>query len=343
MDNAAEPPLEQKEYLNGYLDGMMEVYGKILGEWEEFQVVKPKAGAHVNFACNDCGKCCCFEDHWVWVYPSDLIRWLNKFDSEKIIPLLLGILFPVEDMDGAIGYGLPSQKTLHEKFTEFIATKGNSAVMQNTFKMLLKQIKILNPSFDNSSDYCIFYKSNSSEGHCLIYDHRPIQCRTYPLDFPQFSDMVIPPELEDQYGAYDADIDNLPLCPAETFTGGKPQEGVMINEEELQIITEEKSNYIASLLTQEWQEVDISDILLEVFYEEILNLGRESRFIQKGGNRDKNNTSQKKKFVSGKRPLRNRGNRGKSSPHSKKKSKKPKKSKNKSQNKQSKPKNPSSK
>ncbi|MHA1719387.1 MAG: YkgJ family cysteine cluster protein, partial [Promethearchaeota archaeon] len=148
-----EKNIELEDYLNTWLDSMMEVYGSILAEWEEYSVVKSVPGAHVKFACNNCGKCCEFKNHWVWVYPSDIVKWLQQLDNENIIPLLLGILFPVQDYDDVIGYGLPSQKSLHEKFNEFIKINKKFKQKQDLLRTILKIIKKINPNFDKNSDY----------------------------------------------------------------------------------------------------------------------------------------------------------------------------------------------
>ena len=267
---------ELQEYLNGWLDAMMEVYGAVLEEWEENNVIQPKEGAHINFECNNCGKCCDFSDHWVWVYPSDIVQWLSKLNEEQIIPLLLGILLPVEDMDEAIGYGLPSQKILAEKFEELIRQQ-SSKTTKKTYQTILDQIHDLNPGFNKDSESCIFYNPKN-EKHCLIHDLRPIQCKTYPYDFAQFTSIKIPEALADKYGAYEDDLDLLPRCPSDAYSGD-PKQGVMINEEERDWVTQEKSNYLASFITQDWQEEDISDILLELFHKEIINLERKTKFV----------------------------------------------------------------
>ena len=266
-----EKNIELEDYLNTWLDSMMEVYGSILAEWEEYSVVKSVPGAHVKFACNNCGKCCEFKNHWVWVYPSDIVKWLQQLDNENIIPLLLGILFPVQDYDDVIGYGLPSQKSLHEKFNEFIKINKKFKQKQDLLRTILKIIKKINPNFDKNSDYCIFYNSESPQ-HCLIYEYRPIQCRVFPLDYPQFTAIDIPENLKDKYGTYEDNIEDVPMCPNETYSNGDPKKGVVVNEEERHLVAMEKSNYLASFVTKEWQDTDISEILLELFRKEILNL-----------------------------------------------------------------------
>ena len=119
---------ELEEIINEWLDSMMAIYGDILAEWEENKIVRAFPGAQVEFKCNNCGKCCEFADHWVWVYPSDMTHWLKRLEKDDLIALLLCILFPVEDNEGAIGYGLPSQRMIVEKYQEFIKTDRKSVV-----------------------------------------------------------------------------------------------------------------------------------------------------------------------------------------------------------------------
>ena len=266
-----EKNIELEDYINSWLDQMMEVYGGILEEWEEYDIVKPVPGAHVEFNCNNCGKCCEFREHWVWVYPSDMVKWLQNLNSEKIIPLLLGTLFPVQDHDDVIGYGLPSQKTIYEKFNQFIKIHKGSKRKQLVLRSILKIIAQFNPTFNKNSDYCIFYNSNSDQ-HCLIYDFRPIQCQVFPLDYPQFTSIEIPDNLKDKYGTYEDDIEELPMCPKETYTNGDPLKGVMVSEDERDLVAMEKSNYLTSYVTKDLQDTDISEILIEIFSNEILNL-----------------------------------------------------------------------
>jgi Fe-S-cluster containining protein len=290
---------ELTEYVNGWLDGMMNVFGDILKEWEENKIVRPRSGSRVSFACNNCGKCCNFSNHWVWVYPSDMIKWLQDLETENLIPLFLCILFPVQDFDDFYGYGLPSQRIIVEKYQEFSKIRKNSAVIQRTFEAILVHLKKLNPNFDSKSDKCIFYDPKN-ENHCLIYNFRPVQCRTYPYDFPHFSEIHIPEDLKEKYGTYEDDLDKLPECPEETYSNGNPKDGVMINEEQMELIINEKANYLASALTQDWQDDDwaISDLFLELFHEAVLNLDRKKIIVEKKDG--------KHSYVEGKRPSKNK-------------------------------------
>ena len=149
-------------------------------------------------------------------HDQNIYTWLKKVDNEKIIPLLLSILFPVEDMDGIQGFGLPSQKMIVEKFNEIIEKDPPSGIIRKTFKAIINELHKINPNFDNRSEFCIFYNSRSVD-HCSIYDHRPVQCKCYPYDYPTFSKIEIPPQLCDQYGCQDDDEKELPLCPPDAI------------------------------------------------------------------------------------------------------------------------------
>ena len=142
---------------------------------------------------------------------------------------------------------------------------------QLVLRSILKIIAQINPTFDKNSDYCIFYNSNSKQ-HCLIYDFRPIQCQVFPLDYPQFTSIEIPENLKDKYGTYEDDLEDLPMCPKVTYTNGDPLKGIMVSEDERDLVAMEKANYLTSYVTKDWQDTDISEILIEIFSNEILNL-----------------------------------------------------------------------
>ncbi len=282
-----------RTYLNNWLDGMMEVYGDILQEWDENNIIKPRENCKAQFKCNNCGKCCDFSDHWVWVYPSDIVSWLKKLNKEEIIPLFLGILFPVQDQEGNIGYGLPSQATIWDKFRDLIRINQKKPEIRDTFQFLLDFLQDFNPGFNKMSNYCIFYNPNR-EKHCLIHQYRPVQCKSYPYDFPQFCKIDIPEELSEKYGAFPDDMEDLPACPLETFSSD-PTKGVKINEEQIAWVLMEKANYLASTVTQKYHKEDISDILLELFHEQIKDMERKTKF-------KKDRKGKMSKFVAGKRP-----------------------------------------
>ncbi|MHA1612205.1 MAG: YkgJ family cysteine cluster protein [Promethearchaeota archaeon] len=299
MDETLEEELT--EAFNNWLDANMEIFGMILEEWEDGNYVKPVPGAQVEFRCNDCGKCCNFEDHAIWVYPFDMVKWLQELTEERNIPLFFSALFPVADLDDITGYGLPSQEEISTRYQEMIKKNRKDPMIVKTLTGILKNLKRINPSFDPSSQYCIYYNSHpqGNTGHCLIYNHRPIQCRAYPHDYPQFSQIVIPgiTETENPY--------DLPMCPPETFSGGLPSKGVKINEDQLEDVTIEKANYKTSAVLQDWSEesadwkeikdMDLSDLLLQLFYREIQYLDRDSRKITSEGKPSKT-------YVAAKRP-----------------------------------------
>ena len=291
-----EERIEAEEYLEYWLENMMEVYGDILDEWQSNEIVQERPDASVDFACNNCGKCCEFEDHYVWIYPSDLTVWLKNIDTIKIVPLLLGILFPVEDNDGFTGYAIPSQAEIKVRFQEAIqATKEKT--VKKTLNAILTHIKKINPGFKWDSNYCIFYNKDKTDGHCTIWENRPLQCRVYPYDFVQFSKIEIPEAFSEKYGTLEEDINNLPLCPSETYSGD-PKKGIKFKAEDagkiLLDITMEKANYLTSEVTQSWEVQDISELLIELFHSQIINLAN-SYII-------KNKHDKNKRYVAGARP-----------------------------------------
>ncbi|WP_371805719.1 YkgJ family cysteine cluster protein [Candidatus Lokiarchaeum ossiferum] len=304
---------EIRDYFNGWLDAMMAVYGEVLEEWEENNYVQPFPDAQVTFKCNDCGKCCNFEQHDVWVYPSDMVKWLNEYETEKWIPLYLCALLPVQDLDGITGLGLPSQKNLTDQYREIMKKMKDKTIVQ-TLQAILDQLKVLNPSFDEKSDFCVYYNTNPKQGtgHCSIYEHRPIQCRSYPYDFPQFTKFVIPGQTEE------IDLEDLPRCPPKTYTHGDPKRGVLTNADQRENVTFEKANYRTSSIIHDWAEEsldwkglveeDIGDIILEIFHKGILNLWRKSKVFPKPGG---SNKGAGKRYVAGKRPQKSTSFKGK--------------------------------
>ena len=313
---------EIREYFNSWLDAMMSVYGEVLEEWESNQYVQPYPDAQVTFKCNDCGKCCKFEQHDVWVYPSDIVKWLKDYEAKKWIPLILSALLPVQDLDKITGLGLPSQKNLTMQYKE-IMKKNKDNTIHQTLQAILDQLKVLNPSYDENSEYCIYYNLNPDKGrgHCSIYEHRPIQCRSYPFDYPQFTKFVIPDNPEK------INLADLPQCPPETYTHGNPSQGVLTNDEQRENVTFEKANYRTSSIVHQWAkesadwkelvEEEIGDIILEIFHDGVLNLWRKSKVISKPG---REATGEVKRYVAGKRPQKRTPYRGKKK--SKKKSQK---------------------
>jgi Fe-S-cluster containining protein len=317
FDDELEPE-DLEEVLQGWIDTMMEVYEDIYHEWQSNNIVQPKVipPEGINFHCTNCGNCCRFDDHWVWVYPSDIKNWMGLLRKEKIAPLLLGILFPVQDNENCIGYGLPSQQIITEKFTEIIKGEKPNSPVRQTLQAILKQLQKVNPSFNKDSEYCIFYNSQKPDGHCLIHHNRPIQCRVYPYDFPQFTKMVIPESLSKKYGAFEDDMDDLPECTKDAFSGD-PKLGVQTTASERDWVLHEKANYLMSEVTQEMQDpdLDISELLMELYHPLILTMDREQ--IHREGDKKEKPIQ----YVAGKRPQRpNPHQKPQKSPHVPKKS-----------------------
>ncbi len=301
MDETFEDELT--ETFNNWLDANMEIFGAILQEWEDGDYAKAVPGAQAEFRCNDCGKCCDFEKHAVWVYSYDMVKWLQELPDEPNIPLFFSALFPVEDLDDITGYGLPSQNEISTRYQEMMKKHHKDQTIVKTLRSILTNLKRINPSFDSSSNKCIYYNSSpqGNSGHCTIYAHRPIQCRAYPNDYPQFSRIVIPGESEVE------NMEELPMCPSETYTGGDPSKGVKITEDQLEDVTIEKANYRTSAVLQDWskesddwkeiKDLDLCDLLLQLFHRELIYLDRESRKISYDG-------KSTKKYVAAKRPPR---------------------------------------
>ena len=322
MDN------QLSEFFNTWLDTVQQVFGEVLKEWDENGYIQPIIEAKTEFKCNDCGKCCNFKGHDVWVYPYDMIKWIQEFEEEKYIPLFMSALIPVQDVDDVIGVGLPSQKQIHNIYHKIIQEKKGkeNIIIRRTLTTILHLLKIINPVIDEKSDNCIYYDPNPSKGsgHCKIYSHRPIQCRAYPYDFPSFTEISIP-HLEES-----DDKSSLPMCPTITYTHGDPKMGIKTTEEERNWVLLEKANYRTSTVIKQWAEeaddwrewaeesADLTDLLLELFQDDIFFLTRKQKQVTQSNQTDKRKNLQKsahfkgkrkdsirtKKYVAGRRPQR---------------------------------------
>ncbi|MHA1602764.1 MAG: YkgJ family cysteine cluster protein, partial [Promethearchaeota archaeon] len=260
---------------------------------------------------------CDFSNHDIWVYPYDMVQWLKELDNKKYIPLFLSALIPVKDMDDIEGVGLPSQKELMEVYDDVLKENTANKDIVNTLKKIKKHLKIINPNFNSESNYCIYYNPNPKKGsgHCCIYEERPIQCRSFPYDYPAFTKIEVPDIQESE------DIHDLPMCPEDVYSEGSPEDLVKVSDNHLDEVLLEKSNYRMSAVLKDWasenddwkklMETDIIDLFLEMFHKEILQFDRDSQ------------ESEGKRFVGGKRPnkrdldQRNRpkGSKTKSSKH----------------------------
>ncbi len=316
---------EIHEFFNTYLDTIQQIFGEVLAEWDENNYIRPFEDATTEFTCNNCGKCCNLKNHDVWVYPYDMIKWLQNWDNQKFSPLFLTALLPVEDLDDVKGVGLPSQKRLAETYNKIIQQKPGKRNLEIrlTLQKILTAIKTLNPSFDPNSNNCIYYNpSTNGQGHCLIYEDRPLQCRTYPYDYPCFTKITIPDTLEKETKS------SLPMCPPETFIHGNPKDGVKIDEKHLENVILEKANYRTSTVLKNWSEeseeweefldFEIIDVLLELFHNDLQYLDRKQKsapekvsYQHSTKSKPKKNAQKQnyvenrtKKFIAGKRPQR---------------------------------------
>jgi hypothetical protein len=120
------------------------------------------------------------------------------------------------------------------------------------------------------------------------------------------------------------------MCPTITFTHGDPKLGVKTTEEQRNWVLLEKANYRTSTVIKQWAEeaddwrewaeeaADITDLLLELFQNDIFFLTRKQKLVPQKKNIDKRQNRQKyaqkgkkldhrkqsKKFVAGRRPQR---------------------------------------
>lgn len=113
---------------------------------------------NLRFACTRCGNCCTDKDTLVNLTYLDILRIKKglKLDIKEVIDILGFYIFDKT---------LSSEDRKRMVFTPLETEKGLA------FVALLK----------NSLGGCYFYKSENNK--CLIYDLRPMLCRTFPFSF----------------------------------------------------------------------------------------------------------------------------------------------------------------
>jgi Fe-S-cluster containining protein len=236
-----------------------------------------------EFECVNCGKCCHFDDHFVWVAASDILEWLKRYGYDRRVGMLLFSLSEVEDPDGYLGLGLLSKQELSNFIEQGKKSrqipKETIAVYEAFQKLLHGKVKGYDPN-DNS---CIFYDSDSPK-HCSIHDIRPIQCRSYPYDYPIFT--KINPKIKKlkNLGIQELTPDNeddIPFCPPSAFKSSDFKEGVKLNEENLKDAIHDKVNYLVSQETETFMGEDLVEIIAELFHYDILDPTVPNKHFQK--------------------------------------------------------------
>jgi Fe-S-cluster containining protein len=113
---------------------------------------------NLRFACIRCGNCCTDKDTLVNLTYLDILRIKKelKLDINEVLDILGFYIFDKT---------LSSEDKKRMVFTPLETEKGLA------FVALLK----------NSLGGCYFYKSENKK--CLIYDLRPMLCRTFPFSF----------------------------------------------------------------------------------------------------------------------------------------------------------------
>jgi hypothetical protein len=94
----------------------------------------------------------------------------------------------------------------------------------------------------------------------------------------------------------------------------------MVDENGLDLVVQEKANYITSIVTQEIQDIDISDAFLELFHKDLLVSDREKLHVSQPeprknkGHSDQNGPRSQlsDKYVAGKRNSARNGNKNQS-------------------------------
>jgi Fe-S-cluster containining protein len=212
-----------------------------------------------DFNCNHCGKCCCFSAE---IFPSDITCWMdeNRLD-------ILCALFPYNGENEEILYGIPVQNDFHERINEILEDKSIQEVEKKAFSKIREVVKLINPGYDSSSNYCIFYNPKV-EKHCMIYETRPFSCQVYPYELSMFTKTVIPKELSEMYG-YTEDFDQLtselPMCSNDCFSKNDPKLPTKCSEDDLYAVLLDKVNFLEFSVTESEEKEDIISCIIEAY------------------------------------------------------------------------------
>ncbi len=262
---------ELEDLFSYWLTESLKQFDILQKEWEDQAIIQSHSASQSRFQCNNCGVCCKFTRYWVWIYPQDLFQWLMQIEQDPRIPFLCCLLFPVTDSRGASGYAIPPQSYLFQKLKMFLHQNAEDPSKTAFFQHVLAALTWINPGFSPKSDFCTFYDPSNAY-HCSIHNLRMIQCRTYPYDYSCFTQFQISPAHLAKYGNYDNQDPTRPLCPPEAFVPPGNFQQMATTEEERMWVLEEKVNYSLTIRNSFVSNVDISEILMEIFSEDIIKV-----------------------------------------------------------------------
>jgi Fe-S-cluster containining protein len=250
---------ELMDEIDNWLDAHSEVFNEIKKDWEEYKMVQAVDSPVQEFTCNDCGKCCCFSAE---VFPADITCWFDEMRFD-----ILCALFPYNDENEEIIYGIPTQNDFHERINEILEDKSIQEVEKKAFTKIRDVVKAINPGYDSSSQYCIFYNPKEKK-HCMIYDTRPFSCQVYPYELSMFTRTVIPQELSETYG-YTEDFKELstelPMCSNDCFSKKDPKLPTRCTEDDLYAVLLDKINFLEFSITESEEKEDIVSCLIESY------------------------------------------------------------------------------
>jgi Fe-S-cluster containining protein len=266
-----------------WLADMLTHFNRIKDLFKKTPPLIAHQNATIEYHCVNCGKCCHFDEHNVWVSPEDIVEWLKRYNHDRRIGLLLFSLAQVEDTEGYLGLAMLSKQSLSEFIAEAKKEKGFPKETIKIYEQFQNQLEKRLKRYNKEENSCIFYDPDS-EYHCSIYDIRPNQCKTYPYDYPRFS--RINPGLSKlkTYGI-DAIVvkeeAETPYCPEHAYTPQGQQGYIKITNENLEHVNLDKVAYVTSEETEDLMTEDLVELIAELFYQDILNPSKPNKAIQK--------------------------------------------------------------
>ncbi|MBD3350376.1 MAG: hypothetical protein GF364_02715 [Candidatus Lokiarchaeota archaeon] len=267
---------ELLDKIEAWVDSHSEVFNNIREDWEEYNIIKPVTDARQSFKCNHCGECCSYS---VEVFPLDIIQWLDEHRYDIVCSI-----FPFVDESEDFYYGFPLQEDFFNKINEILNSSA-SKKEKNAYRKIKSSILTLNPGFDKTSNYCIFYNPKQKH-HCVIHELRPYSCRAYPFELKNFTHVEIPDDINDKYGeTEDKNEDEEPMCPNECFSDNNAKLPTECSDEDIFSVLMDKLNYLSFNVVEPYITEDIISILIKLYANQI-------RFRKKSS-RKKNKKSQK--------------------------------------------------
>ncbi len=266
-----------------WLADMLTHYNRIKDLFTKIPPLIAHQNPSVEYHCVNCGKCCHFDEHYVWVSPDDILQWIKRYSQDRRISLLLFSLAQVEDNEGYLGLAMLSKQSLSQFIADAKKEKGFPKDTIKIYEQFQTQLEKRLKKYIKEDNSCIFYDPDS-EYHCTIYDIRPNQCKTYPYDYPRFSRINPGISKLKTYGidAIDSKEESeSPYCPENAYNPQSKEGYIKITNENLEHVNLDKVAYVTSEETEDLMAEDLVELIAELFHKDILNPNRPNKEIQK--------------------------------------------------------------